>query len=261
MDKVILTLNKLTFNYGNNRVLNNISLDFEKGKFYGVLGPNGCGKTTLLDIIIKYKVPVSGNIKIKNKCIKEYSNEEIAKTVSIVPQDFYINFPFTVENIIWMGRYPYIPRFSSPGEENREIVERVIEDLELSDLRNKLITKLSGGEKQRVVFARAIAQNTPILLIDEGTSNMDIRHSIYILNYVKNLVKNYGKTIIAVFHNLNLASLYCDNLVFIKNGHIIATGETEKVFCKEIIEDTFDVKCHIYGESSTGKKQMIWNIQ
>lgn len=261
MDNHIIEIKKLRFSYGHNLVLKDISLNFETGKFYGILGPNGCGKTTLFDLLIKYKKPDSGTINVNGTNIAKYSREEISKLISIVPQDFYIKFPFKVEEVIWMGRYPYIPKFAFPDNKNKEIVNNIINDLNLADLKDKFITKLSSGEKQRVVFARAIAQTTPILLIDEGTSNMDIRHSVYILNYVKNLVFKERKTVIAVFHNLNFASLYCDRLVFMKHGEIVAYGETDKVFCNEIIEETFNVNCNIYLEQHTGKKQVIWNLK
>ena len=258
MGKEIIKLENVSFSYEREKVIDDLSVKFEKGRFYGILGPNGCGKTTLLDIIIRYKISERGNVLINEESIFNYSKEDIAKLVSIVPQDFFINFPFMVEDVINMGRYPFISRFSLPAKVDREIVNRTIKDLKLSDIRYKYVTQLSGGERQRVIFARALVQDTPVLLIDEGTSNLDIKHSIHILNHVKNKIVEEGKTVVAVFHNLNLATLYCDNLVFMKEGSIVASGPTDEIFNKEIINMTFDINCHIYVESYTGRKQIVF---
>ncbi len=173
-----LSVKDLSFAYNGGNVLEHINLDFQKGKFYSILGPNGCGKTTLLDLLIRHLIPDSGHIFLNGKELASVSRKEIAKNIALVSQNYNINFPFTVKEIVMMGRHPYIPRFSHPAEKDIDLVDSIMEKTEINSFRNKRITELSGGERQRSVFARALCQDTPWLLLDESFSNMDISHTL-----------------------------------------------------------------------------------
>ncbi len=257
MDK-LFCIRDISFSYAQKPVFSHLDLDFERGLFYGILGPNGCGKTTLLDLILKNRKPDSGNIVYRGNNITCMSRRNIARELALVPQDFYINFPFTVREVVMMGRHPHIPRFADPSSKDMDIVTHVMEQMEIEQLAEEHVTNLSGGEKQRVVFARALAQDTPVIIMDEATSNMDIKHTLQTLDIVSKMVRERGKSVIAAMHNLNLASAFCDRLVFMKAGHRIITGDTSDVFNEQNIKDIFEVDSKVYFDMYSNSKQVIY---
>lgn len=256
--KAVFEVRDIVFCYGKNRALDNLSLTMEQGKFYGIVGPNGCGKTTFLDLLIQNKAPESGTIKYLGRDIKEYTRRKLAKEMALVPQDFYINFPFSVKEIVLMGRHPHIPRFASPSTEDLKIVDEIMEKMEIDRFKDKYITELSGGEKQRVVFARALAQDTPVLILDEGTSNMDIQYTLNILDIVADGVEFKKRTVIAALHNLNLAAAYCDELIFMKSGRIVSEGSTDEVLNEQNIKGVFGVDSKIYFDQYSNSRQVVF---
>ncbi len=255
---MVFEVEKLSFFYEDKKVIDNISISLETGKFYGIIGPNGCGKTTFIDLLTKHSQPVSGGIKYKGKKLASYSKKELSKEIALVPQNFYINFPFTVEEIVMMGRYPHIPRFSAPSLKDFKTVKEIMEKTEIYDFKNRFITELSGGERQRVIFARALAQDTPLLVLDEATSNLDINYTISLLNIAKQRVRKEKKTVIAVMQNINLAAIYCDDLIFIKHGRIETHGQTDEILTPDTIRSVFKVETKIYFEPYSNSKQVVF---
>jgi len=256
--KAVFEVRDIVFCYGKNRALDNLSLTIEQGKFYGIVGPNGCGKTTFLDLLIRNKAPESGTIKYLGRDINRYNRRKLAKEIALVPQDFYINFPFSVKEIVLMGRHPHIQRFASPSTEDLKIVDEIMEKMEINRFKDKYITELSGGEKQRVVFARALAQNTPVLALDEGTSNMDIQYTLNILDIVADRVRLEKRTVIAALHNLNLAAAYCDRLIFMKSGRMVSEGNIDDVLNEQNVKDVFKVESRIYFDRYSNSKQVVF---
>jgi len=256
--KLIFEVENISFYYGEIKALDNLSLTIEPGNFYGVVGPNGCGKTTLLDLMVRGKAARSGTIKYLGRDINRYNRRDLAKEIALVPQDFYINFPFTVKEIVLMGRHPYIPRFASPSTEDLKILDEIMEKMEIDKFKDKYITELSGGEKQRVVFARALAQDTPVLALDEGTSNMDIQYTLNILDIVADRVRLEKRTVIAALHNLNLAAAYCDRLIFMKSGRIVSEGNIDDVLNEQNVKDVFKVESRIYFDLYSNSKQVVF---
>jgi len=245
VSEVIIEAENISFSYAKKKVLDSISLKIEKGKFYGLLGPNGSGKTTLLDLLMGIKKPDKGKIFLYKKDLEKYKKSEIAKKISLVPQFFKTDLPYTVEEVLFMGRYPYMGKFPIPSSEDKKMVLEVMDLLGIKGFKNRYITNLSGGERQLVVFARAIVQDTSIIFLDEATSHLDIKHSLKILNLIREKVKKEGKTIISVFHDVNLASMYVDKMIFLKNGKLVKAGDLNEVLKKEILEEVFEVKCEI----------------
>lgn len=257
MDNTIFDISGLRFAFGKRTVINGLDLKVEAGHFYGIVGPNGCGKTTLLMLMMGYYRADEGSITFDGVDISRYSRRHLAKKMALVPQDFTINFDFRVRDVVMMGRYPYIPRFITPSSEEEQKVNAVMGEMGIVALGDRSVLALSVGEKQRVVFARALAQDTPVLLLDEATSNMDIHHTLHALDQVVQRVRS-GKTIIGVFHDLNLAAMYCDRMVFMSGGRILTQGKIEEAFCEEMIEKTFGVKGTILAHPHTGNKQVIF---
>jgi len=245
-DSALYQLKDLTFSYIDNKVLDGLSLTFEEGLFHAIVGPNGCGKTTLMDLMVGVRRPDSGSIRFRGKDISAIPTRTMARQVALVPQDYRINFAFTVEEVVLMGRHPHMGRFSSPSSHDLEVVERVMETLDISRFRRKFVTQLSGGERQRVVFARALAQDTRVLLMDEATSNMDIYHTIGCLSLVREAVDTEGKTAIATFHDLNTAALFCNAMLYMDSGRVVRKGSLDEVFDDKTIEEVFGVECLVF---------------
>lgn len=250
-------IQELTFYYGEKKVLDDLSITLHTGRFIGIMGPNGCGKSTFLDLLVGNLKPFSGEIRFKDQNLARYSRRQLSKEMALVPQNFYINFPFTAEEIVMMGRYPHIPRFSSPSAGDRQLVEKIMRLTQTDDFCGRLITELSGGERQRVVYARALVQDTPILILDEATSNLDIKHALSLLNLATKRVAKKG-TVITVMQDINLAAMFCEYLLFMKEGKIVAHGRTDDVLNSESIQSVFNVESKVYPEPYTGAKQVVF---
>ena len=208
--------------------------------------------------MIKNRNPKTGTIRYLGRDIRTYTRRRLAKEIALVPQDFYINFSFTVKEIVLMGRHPYINRFSYPSTKDLKIVDEIMEVTKIDKFKDKYITELSGGEKQRVVFARALAQETPVLILDEATSNMDIQYTLDILGIVANRVKTKKTTVIAALHNLNLAATYCDKLIFMRSGRIVSEGNIDEVLSSQNVKYVFGVDCNIYFDSYSNSRQVVF---
>ena len=251
-------INHISFHYADRRVIDDISLTLVPGKFYGIIGPNGSGKTTMLDLLARHRLPDEGDISYQGKLLSSFSKKELSKEIALVPQNFYINFPFTVEQIVMMGRYPHIPRFSAPSTDDLNILQRVMQQTEINEFTNRYITELSGGERQRVVFARALAQDTPVLILDEATSNLDINFSINLLNIAEQRVRTNENTVVAVMQDINLAAGYCDYLIFMSGGKIAAHGDTRSVLNPETLRAVFNIEAKVYEESYSRSLQVVF---
>ena len=251
-------LKNINYSYGQSLALDNISVDFRANKFHGIIGPNGCGKSTLLDHLVANKEPSTGYVLYRGKNLAQYKRQELAKQIALVPQDFNISFAYTVEEIIMMGRHPYISRFASPSKDDWQKVAEAMELIGISHYNKRYVNELSGGEKQRVVVARALAQDTPVLIFDEATSNLDIQYTLQIFKVAQKLVKEQGRTVIAVIHNMNLAAAYCDEITFMKAGQIVGHGATSDVMTPEIINDIFGVTCEVNHNSFSGVNQISY---
>jgi ABC-type cobalamin/Fe3+-siderophores transport system ATPase subunit len=251
-------LKSVDFYYADKKIIDDFTLTLRPGRFYGIIGPNGSGKTTILDLLCKHRRPQSGEVLYQGINIGRYSKRQLSREIALVPQNFYINFPYTVEQVVMMGRYPHIPRFSAPSAADCRIVEDMMARTQISGFTDRLITELSGGERQRVIFARALVQDTPVLILDEATSNLDINYSLCLLNIAAQRVKQQANTVIAVMQDINLAATYCDYLIFMTGGKIAAHGLTAEVLNPDTIAAVFGVKSRVYPDSYCGALQVVF---
>ena len=242
---VKIELQKLDFAYNGTLVLKNINHHFEQGKLISIVGPNGSGKSTVLKCMDRILQPQHGFIHLDKKNINDFKSDELARKIAYVPQSEGGTFPATVFDTVLLGRKPHIQW--SPQEKDLEVTATMIEMLDLKDISLKSINKLSGGQCQRVFIARALAQEPELLLLDEPTANLDLKHQLEVLKILKQL-SIQGITVIIAIHDLNLALQYSDDFVLLKEGEVFATGGKE-IISNQNIEKLYDVKVRIIKEN------------
>ena len=237
-----VSANAIGFAYGLAPVFSDVSFRLDPGRFLGVVGPNGAGKTTLLKCLAGLLKPSAGEILLGGGCLSCLQREEIAKIVAVVPQDTRVGFDFSVEEFVMMGRIPHLKRFSRETRRDREAVRWAIESTGMAPFAQRLVTSLSGGERQRAAIARALAQEPKVLLLDEPTSHLDIRRQVEILDLVKIMSLERDITVVGVFHDLSLASMYCDEILMMTEGEARYSGTPEEVLTQENVGSLYGDK-------------------
>lgn len=235
-------ISNLSFSYDDKPVLIDVSADFPAGQVTTLLGPNGSGKTTLIKLLSGLLEPDLGQIHLFEKPLVSYKQKEVGKVLASVPQSTAVEFSYTVEEVVMMGRYPHLGRFQFESHLDQQIVNDAMMATNVYALKDQLITALSGGEVQRVIIARALAQQPKVLLLDEPISHLDLQHQIELLNLLKDLARTQRITVIVVLHDLNFAMAYSDQVLLLKKGRLIANGRAGDVITPENIEDVYGVK-------------------
>lgn len=220
----MLKVQNISASYREVPVLEGISFQVGEGEFLGIIGPNGAGKTTLLKVMTGVKRPSSGKIMLDRKSLDSLSRKQIARMMAVVPQSSFIPPLLTVEDVVYMGRYPHQKSRFTTTEEDCRAVEEAMRKTNTTGFRQRLVSELSGGERQEVIIARALAQEPKVLMLDEPTASLDIKHQMKILGLVRTLVKEGGITAIMVIHDLNLAARFCDRLILLCNRRIHSQG-------------------------------------
>jgi len=236
---MMLSVTGLTTGYGRKKILDGISFEFEEKLFYGVIGPNGSGKSTLFKSMAGVLKPWEGKVRFNGLDICSTARKELARHLACVPQFQEVHFPYKVRDFIMMGRYPHRGRFGLWRAEDNRIVDDVLCSTETFDIASKLISELSGGEFQRVCIAQALAQSPKMLLLDEPTSHLDIGRQIMMLELLRDWRCRHGITVIAILHDLNIASAYCEKLILLDTGRIVSAGEPGKVLTKRNIDNVY----------------------
>lgn len=237
----MLTVEGVSFSYREKPVLDNVDLEVRKGEIIGILGPNGCGKTTLLKLLNRNLHPQKGRVLMQGTDLEDISKRGIARKIAVVPQSNEIRFAFTVREIVCMGRMPFLDRFQGESGEDLRIVEEAMEKTNIKEFADRPINTMSGGERQRVIIARALAQKPEIILLDEPTLHLDINHQFEILDLVKQLSKEEGLTVIIVSHDLPMVVKYCDRMVLIHDHKVHALGTPQEVLTPENMRTVFNI--------------------
>jgi iron complex transport system ATP-binding protein len=248
----LLTAQGVSYRRDGHMILSGANLSVQPGELMGLIGPNGAGKTTLLKVIGGLWSGAKGEITLLDRPLARYSARDVARIVAQVPQITALDFPFSVQQVVLMGRNPHLSRFELETERDRRIAEQAMKRTKTLDLAERLIGTLSGGERQRVLIARALTQEARLLLLDEPTANLDIQHQIGILELVKGLIREDGLGAVAAVHDLELAARFCDRLVLMDQGAVLAEGTPEDVLSPGILRKAYAVDTRAYPDPVTG---------
>ncbi len=258
---VVLEIHDISAGYGNGNVIEHISFTLKKGNFLSILGRNGSGKSTMIKAIQGLLPDFTGKVLIEGKDMRSLKPRELAREIAYVPQIFQVSFDFTVAEIILMGRYVHQGKFSGMTATDKNIMEEIMNLTETTLLKDKKIAHLSGGERQRVFIARALAQDTPILFLDEPSAHLDINYQVEIYRILKRLQEEKNKTILSAEHNINLAIPYSQKLLFLKNGRIHSMGPPKDLITKRNIHEVFQTDVDVRKNLHSGLPEISLTFQ
>jgi iron complex transport system ATP-binding protein len=247
----LLSTKNLSFSHGPREAVKDISLNFFPGSHYVLAGPNGAGKSTFLDLLSGLRKPHQGRIILAGQDLNGYRTPQLARLISLAPQSSNFNFAFTVREVVGLGRRPYLGRFGRLGPDDHRSIEEALERLNLTHLAEKSVTGLSGGEAQRVVLARTLAQATPIMLLDEPTSNLDVAQSLDFMEILRESATK-GTLVVTVSHDLSLATTYANEIIFLKEGELAAAGPREATLTPELLSQVFSAEAAVRKDEFTG---------
>lgn len=247
--ETIINCSNINFSYNGSRVLNGINLSVQTGRMLGILGANGAGKSTLLKILCGLLKPSSGESLYKNNSISKISKREVAKGIAYIPQDAMFAFPFTVKEVVLMGRAPYIGRFEFERDLDQEIADKALLSVGISHLKNRLISEVSAGEKQLASIARGLVQEPEVLILDEPATYLDIKHRTEIMTILKKLKDEDGISIIAATHDIFSSLFYFDEIIVLKEGKILAEGKSEEIVDGELLSRAYGIEVTVRKEN------------
>ncbi len=249
-----ISVKNLSYSVDNQKILQDICFNVEKNQFIGIIGPNGSGKTTLLKHLYRALPAHKKTVYINGRELESYSYKESARQITVMRQENGTDFDYTILEIVMMGRAPYKKYYENDSVKDKEIALNALKHVGMDAFANRSFVTLSGGEKQRVLIARSLAQEADILILDEPTNHLDVHYQWLIMDIISKL----GKTVLSVFHELNLACRYCDYLYVLKNGSINAYGNPRAVITPQMLSDVFEINADILTAKS-GKPYIVFN--
>jgi iron complex transport system ATP-binding protein len=253
----MISLDNVNAGYGARRVLQGVTLDVPPGDFLGVIGPNGCGKTTLLRVVSGVLPATAGEVRIQGTNLPDIDRRRLARTMACLAQDLSLDLAFNVRELVLMGRSPHLSRFGGETKRDFEVAQRAMELADVAPLADRPVTEISGGERQRVLIAMCLAQEPSVLLLDEPTNHLDIGHQLLILDLLARLNRETGLTVVAVFHDLNLAAEYCRRLLVLERGRVAACGAPHAVLTRELLQQVYGVSLLVESNPISGKPQIV----
>lgn len=253
----MLDLRGLRAAYDGDDILRSLDLTVQPGEMLSLLGPNGSGKSTLLRVVAGLLPPRGGQVQLAGRDLHAYHARERAKLVGLVPQYATLPFAFSVYDVVAMGRHPYIGLLGAPGPHDREAVEQSLAMADVAHLRDRAVTGLSGGEFQRVLIARALAQEPRLLLLDEPTAHLDLNHQVDIALLMQRLNREQGLTVLWVSHDVNLAAEFCDRLLMLKAGQIIADGAPAETITPQELREVYGMDFHVSPSPLSGRPLVV----
>lgn len=253
VDRRGIAVDSLSFAYGRDRILDGVTFDAHPGEVVGLLGPNGSGKSTLVKILSGVLRDYAGSATVGDREVRATSQRDLARRVAVVPQEPVFGFPFTAIEVVLMGRHPHLSGLAFESDRDIEIARHALEACGAADLANRPIQSLSSGERQRIVFARALAQQPDCLLLDEPASFLDVRHQVELYDRVRGLAADRDACVLTVLHDLNLAAEYCDRVFLLHEGGIAAGGPTAEVFTYANLKKVFETEVYVDLNDLTGR--------
>lgn len=247
----IIAVADATFTYDGDPVLRDLSCAIGRGEFVGIIGPNGTGKSTLLKLMSGYLRPTRGRVTIDGTPVERLSRAALGRLIGVVPQDTAVSLPFTVMEMVLLGRTPYGTGFAFEDARDLAAARRAMERTDTLPLAGRRVTELSGGERQRVILARALAQEPRILLLDEPAAFLDIRHEVEMYDLLRDLQRQ-GMTVVSVLHDLNIAALYCDRLVLLAGGRVARAGTPAEVITYQMLTEVYGTEVYVALNDVTG---------
>ena len=249
MSPPLIQLRNVTFAYDRETVLHSVSMDIRPGEFVGIIGPNGSGKSTLLKLMGGVLNADRGGLFFRETDYRDQKRNYLARSITWVPQDHPMVFPFKVSEIVLMGRHPYLSAFTFEGEKDIEIAHNAMELTQTLQFADRGFNEISGGEKQRVIIAGAIAQEPEVMILDEPTSALDIKYQIQIMSILKKLNEEKNVTVILAMHDLHMASKFCRRLILLNEGRVFQDGTPEEVLQKEHLEKVYGVRVNLFRDN------------
>ena len=253
----LLQLKNLTAGYDSKVVLRDLSINIEAGEFIGIIGPNGSGKSTLLHCISGIHSLDQGDIHLKGEAYSNITRKGMAQTIAVVEAEESMIFQYSVGELVELGRLPYLKRFQSLREDDRRAIGLALKTMDLVDLQSRVINELSSGERQRVFFARALAQETEILLLDEPTAHLDLQHQADSFRLMTELNQDCGQTIVCISHDINLAAEYCTRLIVLEEGQIVGDGSPETVLTEALVQKVFGAAFKVSSHPKSGRPYIL----
>lgn len=251
-----LQAEKIELRYADRTIVDELSLEIPDGGFTVVVGPNGCGKSTLLRALGRMLAPRSGRVLLDGNDIRSYRTKEVARRIALLPQSPLSPGAITVADLVARGRYPYQSMLRQWSPEDERVVAEALTEVGMRNAADQLVDELSGGQRQRVWIAMTLAQRTPVLLLDEPTTFLDIAHQIEVLDLCSQLHQS-GRTLVAVLHDLNLAARYATHVVAMRSGKIVMQGSASDVFTPELLREVFDLEALVLEDPETGRPLVV----
>ncbi|WP_439243604.1 iron ABC transporter ATP-binding protein [Lonepinella sp. BR2474] len=238
-----IEIQQISKSYGNKKVVDNVSVSIPQGKITSFIGPNGAGKSTVLAIMSRLLAPDQGEVRLNNVPLSQQKSSDIAKQLSILKQSNHINLRLTVEELVAFGRFPYSK--GNLTQNDRTFIDNAIGYMNLQDIRHQYIDELSGGQRQRAYIAMTLAQDTDYILLDEPLNNLDMKHSVQIMQVLRKLTDELNKTVVIVIHDINFASCYSDYIIAMKQGCLVQQGPVEDIMHPEVLAQIYDMPMNI----------------
>ena len=249
-----LKVDNLTYSISGITIVSDVSLKIQKGEFVGLLGPNGCGKSTLLKNIYHVLSPDAGSVYLDEDNIGGMGSKELARKMSVMIQENSVEFDMNVLDMVMLGRYAHKRMFGSMTKEDLDIARSALKEVGMEDYEERSFLSLSGGEKQRILIARVLAQKTDFIILDEPTNHLDIQYQFQIMD----ILKAQNVTVFSSVHDLNIAAFYCDKIIVMKKGKIIHYGTPEEILVPEIIDELYHIRSQVSENAWTGKRQIYY---
>ncbi len=255
MDRILI-LKKVGYQYGSEWALHDISLEIGAGELVGILGPNGSGKTTLLKVADRILEPKEGTVSLRGQPLQSYSRTRLAREIAMVPQENHFQFAFSSLEVVLMGRFSRMGLFQFEGEQDMSVAFEAMEATHCAELTQRPIDQLSGGEKQRVMLARALAQEPKLILLDEPTSFLDLRFKKEIFELLSSLRKERGLSLLTVSHDIDLSARYCDRIVLLDRGEVYVEGRPDEVLTAQNVEAVYRCPVTVDKNPATGSPRV-----